>query len=136
MQTLKLILFATILTPILDFLWLGLAMSGFYKSQLGSLARMSGGQLQPIIPSAVLVYICIGVGVVEFVLPKVNSESPTASSLLWGALFGLVLYGTYEFTNHSLLQNWPLPVVFVDLAWGGILCAAVSGLTYWLSKKI
>ena len=51
-----------------------------------------------------------------------------AEALGYGALFGLVVYGVYDFTNLSTLRDWPLIVAVVDVAWGMVasaICAAV-----------
>ncbi len=47
---------------LLDALWLGFLMNGFYKQQLAPLARMSGGNMTPIWPAAAVVYLCLALG--------------------------------------------------------------------------
>ena len=45
----------------------------------------------------------------------------------YGALFGFLVYGVYDFTNFSTLRQWPFVLTLVDTAWGtlaGALCAA------------
>ena len=46
----------------------------------------------------------------------------------FGALFGLVVYGVYDFTNYSTLRQWPLVLALADTAWGtpGIARCAVA----------
>jgi uncharacterized membrane protein len=57
-------------------------------------------------------------------------------ALLYGALFGLVCYATYDLTNLAVAKDWPLLVTLVDLAWGAVLAASVSIVTYFIADKI
>jgi uncharacterized membrane protein len=57
-------------------------------------------------------------------------------ALIFGALFGLITYATYDLTNLATLKNWPLLVTVVDLIWGTMLAASISGITYFISIKI
>jgi uncharacterized membrane protein len=111
---------------IIDYIWLARIMSTFYRTELDHLVRKQGDALAPILWAAGIVYICIPLGIVLFVLPRVSQENILLSSLSWGFIFGIVLYGVYDMTNQSLLRNWPLKVTFVDILWGGSLCAFSS----------
>ena len=75
-QTLK--VYGAILPVFLaiDYLWLGVFMSKFYKNELGKLARVSNGALKPELWAAVIVYILIPVGIVLFALPRVSQDNP------------------------------------------------------------
>jgi len=111
---------------IIDYIWLARIMGTFYRTELDHLVRKQGDALAPILWAAGIVYICIPLGIVLFVLPRVSQENILLSSLSWGFIFGIVLYGVYDMTNQSLLRNWPLRVTFVDILWGGSLCAFSS----------
>jgi uncharacterized membrane protein len=111
---------------LIDLTWLGVVAVNFYKSELGSLARRTGDSLNPVWWAAAIVYLVIPLGIVLFALPRVSAENPLGSSLLWGFLYGATLYAVYDFTNYSLLNNWPLRMTLVDIAWGGVLCATVT----------
>ena len=110
---------------LLDALWLGLLMNGFYKQQLAPLARMSGGNLTPVWPAAAVVYLFLALGVTVLVLARARSP---LEALALGALLGLVIYGVYDFTNYATLRDWPLALVLVDVAWGAVLAAPRPGL--------
>jgi uncharacterized membrane protein len=110
----------------IDFLWLGVIMSKFYKEELGVLARISGGALTPVIWAAAIVYLLIPLGVVLFALPRVSPEHMVSSALFWGFIYGIVLYGVYDMTNYSLVNNWPLRMSLVDILWGGVINGAVT----------
>jgi uncharacterized membrane protein len=107
----------------LDFVWLGLLMSGFYRQQLAPIARLANGSFAPHWPSAFAVYVLLGLGIAAFVVPRATSVLAAAG---YGALFGLVTYGVYDFTNYCTLKDYPLVLVFVDLAWGAVASATCS----------
>lgn len=125
-HTLKVYLLLLPVLFVLDFLWLGVLMSGFYKKELGPFLRLSGDALKPIPWAAIVVYLAIPLGVVLFALPRVSRENLLASSLFWGFLYGVVLYAVYDMTNYSLLKGWPLKVSLVDICWGGLLNASAT----------
>jgi uncharacterized membrane protein len=54
---------------------------------------------------------------------------------MFGALFGLVTYATYDLTNLATLKDWPLALTVVDLIWGTLLAGAVSVGTYLIARK-
>jgi uncharacterized membrane protein len=116
---------------VLDGLWLGLLMNGFYKRQLAPLARMSGGDMTPIWPAAAVVYICLALGMTLLVLTRARSP---LDALALGTVLGLVIYGVYDFTNYATLRDWPVALVVVDVAWGGVLCGATAWITAALTR--
>ena len=110
----------------IDFLWLGVVMSRFYKDELGALARISNGSLTPVLWAAAIVYILIPLGVVLFALPRVSQENLASTALFWGFVYGVVLYGVYDMTNYALIDKWSLRMSIVDILWGGALNSAVT----------
>lgn len=120
----NLFLVALVSFGVLDGLWLGVFMGGFYKSQLSSLARMSGDKLAPLWGPALFVYVLLAFGIVAFVVPRNYGEA----SILRGALFGLVVYGVYDLTNLATLRAWPVVLTLIDIAWG----ATASAVATWI----
>lgn len=45
-----------------------------------------------------------------------------------GLLFGLVVYGVYDFTNMATIKNWTLDFLLQDMIWGMLLCATIAYL--------
>jgi uncharacterized membrane protein len=110
---------------LLDGLWLGLLMKGFYRDRLAPIARMANGGFAPNWPAALVVYLLLGAGIASFVAPR---ASGLASAAGYGALLGLVVYGVYDFTNYSTLRQWPFVLTLADVAWGmtaSAICAVV-----------
>jgi len=121
MTYIKLFLIALPIFSLLDFLWLGVIMSDFYRKNLGPLARTSGDSLAPYWPSAIAVYIILVLGAVIFTIPFFKDKPINHWTFLYGALFGFIAYGIYDLTNHATLNNWPAKVVIVDMLWGAII---------------
>jgi len=117
----------------LDLIWFKFSGS-FFKGEVSSIARLNAdGSWDVRLVPAILVYLVMSVGIVWFVLPQVNSVT---SALVWGGLFGLVMYGIYDFTNLATLSAWTTKFVVVDILWGTVLCATVTTITYYLLKLI
>lgn len=134
---LKIFLFLAPIFTLIDLLWLGKIMVGFYKAELGALTRRTGEVLTPVWWAAGLVYLLIPLGIVLFVLPRVPDDASAAGAFGWGLAYGLILYGVYDFTNYSLLDKYPLRMALVDILWGGFICGLATvialGLRRWLT---
>jgi uncharacterized membrane protein len=102
----------------IDFVWLSRIARDFYSSRLGDQLLA-----QPRLGAAAAFYLVYVAGIVIFaIVPALKADSVRLVILL-GAFFGLVAYATYDMTNYATLRNWPLVVVFVDIAWGTFLTA-------------
>ena len=76
------------------------------------------------------------VGIVALaVWPAIEKQS-LGHAVILGALLGLVTYAAYDLTNLATLDGFPVKVVLVDMAWGTVLCATVSGITYLASIRL
>jgi uncharacterized membrane protein len=113
---------------VIDLVWLGVVARSFYQSQMGHLMRSNVNWA-----AAIVFYLLFVAGIVVLVVsPAIERRSLTAALAL-GGLFGLVTYAAYDLTNLATLEGFPLRVALVDLAWGTVLCATVSAVTYRLS---
>jgi uncharacterized membrane protein len=113
----------------IDLLWLGVVAKNFYQNNLAHL-------LSPAVnwPAAFLFYFMYIAGIILFaVKPGLDAES-LGKAIIWGALFGFFTYATYDLTNLATLRDWPLKVVFVDIAWGTLLCTLVASGSYLLGR--
>lgn len=129
-----LFLFILVTILILDMIWLGLIAKNIYAQEIGMLMRKSGEKTDFVLWSAFLVYLLIALGILFFVLPKANGDYYLA--LIWGGVFGLIMYGIYDFTNYSILANWSLRISIIDLLWGMVLCGLSSFFATILQNRI
>jgi uncharacterized membrane protein len=124
-HTLKLVAVGAVAFMVLDGVWLGLLMKNFYRDQLAPIVRLADGGIAPNWPAAFVVYVLLGTGIALFVIPRAPTVSLAAA---YGALFGLVVYGVYDFTNYSTLRQWPFVVTLADVAWGTVASAASAAV--------
>lgn len=115
----------------IDMIWLGLIAKNFYRTQIGGLMKSDINWT-----AAILFYFIFVAGLVVFVVSPAMTKGSWSHALLFGALFGLVCYATYDLTNLAIAKDWPLLVTIVDLAWGAILAALVSAVTFFIATKI
>lgn len=101
-----------------DFLFLGFIAKGIFVSEVGDML----GEVRP--APAILFYLLYVAGMLIFVSGPVTATWQT--TLLYGALFGLFCYATFELTSLSLLKHWTWTVVAVDVSWGAFMTAVVS----------
>jgi uncharacterized membrane protein len=88
------------------------------------------------VEAAIAFYLLFVAGIVVLaVWPAVERQS-LAHALVLGALLGLVTYAAYDLTNLATLEGFPLKVALVDLAWGTVLCATVSAVTFRVSLRL
>jgi len=120
-----------VLIPV-DFLFLGTVAKGFFAAQVGDML----GEIR--LAPAILFYLLYVVGILIFVSGSVAAT--WQSTLLYGALFGLFCYATFELTSLSLLKHWTWTVVVVDVSWGVFVTAVSSTLGLliadWIDRKL
>jgi uncharacterized membrane protein len=127
----KLFLIALPVFFVIDMVWLVLVAKKFYQEQIGFLMRPDINWF-----AAIIFYLLFIAGLVIFVISPAVKNHSWAHALLFGALFGLITYATYDLTNLATLKDWPLLVTVVDLIWGTILASSISLITYFIANKI
>ena len=78
---------------------------------------------------AMISYILIILGYFLYVEPRmntINKKDLLKYSFLYGGVFGIIVYGIYDFTNLATIKNWSLFVSIIDMLWGGILFTIVT----------
>lgn len=115
----------------IDMIWLGLVAKDFYRAQIGALMKPEVNWT-----AAIIFYLIFIGGLVVFVISPAVEKASWKHALLFGALFGLVCYATYDLTNLAVAKDWPLLVTIVDMIWGTVLAASVSIVTYFIASKI
>jgi uncharacterized membrane protein len=128
---LKLFLIALPVFFAIDMVWLVLVAKNFYQKQIGFLMKPDINWL-----AAIIFYLLFIAGLVTFVISPAIEKHSMVHAVLFGALFGLITYATYDLTNLATLKDWPLLVTVVDLIWGTVLAASISLITYIIAGKI
>ncbi len=127
---LKLFLIALPVFFAIDMIWLGLVAKNFYRHQIGFLMTPNINWL-----AAIIFYLLFIAGMVIFVIRPAVEMNSWQHAVLYGALFGLITYATYDLTNLATLKDWPVLVTIVDLAWGTVLSLSVSVISFFIATK-
>lgn len=130
MQFIKIYLITLPVFFAIDMIWLGFAARNFYRENIGQLLKDNVNWT-----AAIIFYLMFIAGLILFVISPAIEKSSWTYALIYGALFGLITYATYDLTNLATLKDWSLPVVIVDMIWGMILSASVSTISYFISTK-
>ena len=120
-----------VIFAIIDTVWLGTMADRIYRPLIGSMLA-DNFRLVP----AIVFYAMYAAALTLFaVLPGLNAGD-WKKALVWGALFGLFAYATYDLTNLATLKSWSTKLVVIDIAWGVVVSAASSSLACLLALKL
>ncbi len=115
----------------IDMVWLGFLAKNLYRKHLfGLLADQVNWT------AAIVFYLLFIIGIFVFVIVPAVEKNSLITALWLGAFFGIVTYATYDLTNLATLKNWPVAIVFIDIAWGAVLTSLVSMAGYGIHKWI
>lgn len=115
----------------LDALWLSNVALGMYRTELGGLLLE-----RPNLAIAGAFYLLYVGGIVILAVGPALAEGNWVKALLFGAVLGLVAYGTYDITNLSTLRGWSTKLALIDIAWGTALTAVSATVGYWVVKAL
>ena len=115
---------------VVDLIWLGLVAPKLYNHYIGNYLADD-----PKMVAAVIFYFLYVVGLVYFVVAPALDGGSLTQAAIDGALLGGLAYMTYELTNYAVIEDWPLGLVFIDIAWGILLTSSVAAATYALASR-
>ena len=119
MLQLKHRLISTSTLLMLDFLWIKLYMGSRYATMI---KKIQGTPMKTNMLYAIIAYTLMVIGLNIFVLPNINIKNVTIKDCLtYGLMFGLVLYGVYDFTIGAVLEKWSMSLAIIDVLWGGLV---------------
>jgi uncharacterized membrane protein len=131
----KVLLIAFPIYLVIDFLWIGVLMKSFYLKEYGVMARLMNGSLSPRMLYVVLAYVALLIGYIFFIYPNATNGT-LLKAIIYGVLFGFVIYGVFDFTNYAVLEKWTLKATLIDLFWGMFVSGFMSGLISIIHKLI
>jgi len=104
---------------LLDYLWLITFMVPKYKIMI---KNIQGSKINVNFIFIILTYFLMLTGLNLFVLSNINPETKNIyDSLRYGFLFGIIIFGIYDFTAASVFNNWDISLAIYDILWGGTL---------------
>jgi len=120
-----------IVFAVIDTLWLGLMGDRLYRPLIGAMLA-DDFRLVP----AIFFYALYAAGLTLFAVMPGLAEGGWKKALIWGGLFGLFAYGTYDLTNLATLKTWSLKLSLIDMAWGMVVSASASAAACALAMKL
>ena len=130
MRYLKLFAITLPIGLVLDLIWIvGIAMP-FYQAELGELLAKD-----VVWPAAIAFYVFYIIALMVFVLKPAIIAHSLKKAVLLGAFFGFTAYMTYDLTNLATTAGWSLTVAVVDMIWGTVFTAVLSGIAYLVATK-
>ena len=124
------IIVSVIIMMVLDLLWIFLIMSKFYQNLI---LKIQNSPLEIDFVAAGLCYLCLEFGLIYFVIYKIE-KFDILKILSLSVPFGLVTYGTYDFTSASVLKNFGLLAAFIDVIWGITLMSLTALSTIFVRR--
>ncbi len=124
------ILIACVVTAVvflgLDAIWLKTFIGPFFRKRIGHLMRED-----PLMGVAGGFYLIYALGIVWFaVIPALNAGE-VAPAVINGAFLGLLGYGTYEATSMSIMKDWKMEMLVVDILWGMAVSAVAAAAGFY-----
>lgn len=94
--------------------------------------------LEPNKSYAFITYILLTYGLYNYVYKNIDKKNWKHDTLIKGFIFGVIVYGVFDFTNLAIFSNYPFRTAIIDTLWGGLLMALTTNFVYYLFeiKKI
>jgi uncharacterized membrane protein len=120
---------------LLDFLWLAVVASAWYRQTLGFLAELDPqGKIIFNIPMGLIAQVAISIALSAVIMLALHVDNRLVVSIGWGAFIGLAIYATYDFTNLSFVKGWPLWISLLDVIWGTLQGALAGLYVFYLNR--
>ncbi|WP_312145892.1 DUF2177 family protein [Brevundimonas sp.] len=120
-----------IVFAVIDTAWLGTMGDRLYRPLIGT---MLADKFR--IAPAIAFYAIYAAGLTLFAVMPGLAEGGWKKALLWGGLFGLFAYATYDLTNLATLKTWSLKLSLIDMAWGAFVSASASATACALAMRL
>ena len=120
------IIMVAITILIADFFWLGYIARPMYDHLRMVLnPGISKSKLPYRIIPAILAYTVMVLSLSTLSVPNVITNKGIyqriISAIMWGGMWGLGVYGTYDMTNLAVIQSFPTSTALIDALWGVII---------------
>lgn len=114
----------------MDAVWLLATNKPLYRATLGEMLLPSLNAAP-----AVVFYLIYPIGLLVFAIAPALRNGTLLPAAIYGALFGVLAYGTYDLTNFATLKNWSLQITIADMVWGGFASAAACTIATFVARR-
>lgn len=126
---------STIVFVLLDFLWLAVIASAWYRQTLGYLAELDPeGKITFNIPFGLIAQVSISLALSAVIMLALQLDTRLMVAVGWGAFIGMAIYATYDFTNLSFVKGWPLWISMLDVCWGTLQGTLAGMYVFYLNR--
>ena len=99
-----------------------------YKNLFDNINDGAIVELSNIIIGGIVAYLLLAYGLYNFAIVE--------KSVYKGALFGLVVYGVYNFTNLAVIAKYGLTQSIIDTVWGSFVSLTTTLIVLYILKYI
>lgn len=131
MKLLTHILLTMIIFIIMDIIWFSVSISLIYQPKFAEIQNNNFDMIDKI-HGGLFAWFLLALGIHIFVL-KISINIKNA--ILYGLLYGLIIYGVYNGTNYTTFKNYNLDIFIPDLLWGCFVCSLVSAISFYILSK-
>jgi uncharacterized membrane protein len=121
----QIFLISSLLLMIFDVSWFQYSVDRFYKAMFESIQNKPWS-VRPM--SAIVVWLLMGL----FITLQLKYCPAQPEWLFY--VYGFIIYGVYNMTNHVVFKDYDLRVAFVDTLWGTVLMGTVARLVKSITK--
>jgi len=121
------LLFLIIIFPLIDYFYLSTMSSHFNQV----VKRITGDGIVFNYQKAIIAYFFLVLGMYYFIIKDLSKDN-FYQKIQDAIILGLVIYGTYDFTNGAILKEYDYLTSIIDTTWGGILFGLVTFVMYKL----
>ena len=122
---------AAILFLAIDMVWLLWLGRGIYVTEIGEILRQ-----QPNMAAAGAFYVLYITGLMIMVIWPAVQAGSVVQGMLYGALLGLIAYGTYDLTNLAVIKGFTTKIALIDMVWGTFLTSSVSTFAVLIGTRL
>jgi uncharacterized membrane protein len=84
---------------------------------------------------AMLAWLCMAPGWFFLIAPMAERTNSLTKMAFIGFIYGLLVFGTFNFTLYAMLENWKGKILIRDLSWGIISSIIVTVLYTFIFHK-
>ena len=117
-----------ILFILLDMIWFSISVSNIYTP---AFTKIQGAPPSYRITGGLFAWVLLALGVYLFVLPMSKSST---DAFIYGAIFGLIVFGVYNGTNYATFKDWNMNIFLSDVIYGTAVTSIISLITYSIFK--
>lgn len=126
------LIFIMIIFVFLDMIWFTVSVPSIYRPKF---TEIQNDVFEPMnkIQGGFFAWLLLALGIQVFVLAIAKNIK---EAILYGLLYGLIVYGVYNGTNYTTFTKYNLDIFLPDLLWGCFVCSLVSVISFhFLSKN-